>query len=78
VLWSIRPQHIRLVATGGLTGTLADVAHLGTETELVVTVGGGFELEVRTPDRPEVEVGQRCHLDLPPASISLWPTDGAA
>jgi ABC-type Fe3+/spermidine/putrescine transport system ATPase subunit/ABC-type sulfate transport system permease component len=78
VLWSIRPQHIRLVATGGLAGTLADVADLGTATELIVTVGGGLELEVRTPDRPELEVGQRCHLELPPASISLWPADGAA
>ena len=54
------------------------MADLGTATELIVTVGAGFELEVRTPDRTELEVGQRCHLELPPASISLWPTDGPA
>jgi hypothetical protein len=78
VLWSIRPQHIRFVATGGLSGTVADIADLGAATELIVTVDAGLELEVRTPDRPELEVGQRCHLELPPASISLWLTDGPA
>jgi molybdate transport system permease protein len=76
VLWNIRPQHIRLVASGGLAGTLVDVADLGTATELIVTVGGGLELEVRTPDRTELEVGERCHLELPPGSISLWPAGG--
>lgn len=78
VLWTIRPEHIHLNSDAGLTGTLTDVAHLGTATELTITITGSLQLELRTPDDVDLEVGQLCHLELPRPAITVWPEDAAA
>jgi ABC-type Fe3+/spermidine/putrescine transport system ATPase subunit/ABC-type sulfate transport system permease component len=73
VLWSIRPEHIRLRPDEGLTGTLMDIAHLGTATELVIAISSTLRLELRTPDDIDLEVGQLCHIELPRDAITVWP-----
>ncbi len=72
VLWSIRPEHIRLLPTGGLSAIVADIADLGTTTELLVAVNPALELEVRTPDLIDLEIGRTCHIALPRGAITLW------
>jgi molybdate transport system permease protein len=78
VLWSIRPEHIRLQQTGGLPGTLVDIADLGTVTELTVALTETLELELHTPDDTDLRIGQSCHLELPSEAISVWPETTAA
>jgi molybdate transport system ATP-binding protein/molybdate transport system permease protein len=73
VLWTIRPEHIRLSSSRGLPGTLTDVADFGTATELMIAVTNSITLELRTPDEIDLEAGQRCHIELPPDSITIWP-----
>ncbi len=72
-LWSIRPEHVRLTETGGLPGVLTDIADTGSATLLNVTIVPGFELEIRTPERLDLEIGHRCGVELPPDAITLWP-----
>ena len=79
VMWSIRPEHIRLSSAGGLSGTLTDIADVGTATELIVAVTPSLELELRTPDEIDLEIGQTCQIELPSDAITLWPvTDQGA
>jgi molybdate transport system permease protein len=73
VLWSIRPEHIRLSPTAALSGTLTDIADIGTATELIIAVSPELELELRTPDPMDLEVGDVCHIELPRDAITLWP-----
>ncbi len=73
VLWSIRPEHMRLSAAGGLSGTLVDIADVGTATELIIAVTPTLELELRTPDHLDLEIGHVCHVELPRDAITLWP-----
>jgi molybdate transport system permease protein len=73
VLWSIRPEHIRLAPDGGLSGAITDIADVGAATELIIAISPTLELEVRTPDQVDLDIGQTCHLELPSDAITLWP-----
>lgn len=73
VLWSIRPEHIRLSPTEGLSASLADITDLGTTTELIVWVNPTLELELRTPNHIDLVIGDICHIELPRDAITLWP-----
>jgi ABC-type sulfate/molybdate transport systems ATPase subunit/ABC-type sulfate transport system permease component len=74
VLWSIRPEHARLIPDGGISGTIAELADIGTATELIIAVAPNFELELRTPDHIDIEIGSICQIELPRHAITLWPT----
>jgi hypothetical protein len=39
-----------------------------------VQLTGGPELRIRTVGADGLDVGDRCRVDLEPASITLWPT----
>ncbi len=73
VLWSIRPEHVRVRADGRLLGTLADIADLGTTTELEVALANDLRIVARTPEGLDLEVGQPCRIELPPEAITVWP-----
>ncbi len=78
VLWSIRPEHIRLQPAEGLAGTLTDIADIGTATELTIAVTDDLELELRTLDHVDLEIGRGCHVELPRDAISIWPATDLA
>ena len=85
ILWSIRPERISVspwAEPGGssdgvsevvLTGTLTDIADVGTSLELFIAIAEKVELEARTPHRVDLEVGERCRVGLPAEAITLWP-----
>jgi molybdate transport system permease protein len=84
VLWSIRPERIRVSASSighetasqtpgaWLAGTLMDVADVGTALDLFVEIAPGVEIQARTPDPVELVAGARCRVELPFDAISLW------
>jgi molybdate transport system permease protein len=73
VLWSIRPEHVSIRPSGGLTGTFADIADIGTAVDLFISVAANFEIQARTTERVKFEVGDSCHIELSPEEITLWP-----
>ncbi len=76
VLWSIRPEHVRILppeSPGCVQGRVADLADLGTSVELSVEVAPGLGVLVRLADPPPLEVGSACALELPADALSLWP-----
>ncbi len=84
VLWSIRPERVSISAVpepGGssvdvpstlLSGTINDIADVGTAVDLFISVNAGLELQARTPDPISLHVGERCRIELAPDAISLW------
>jgi len=74
VWWSVRPDHIRLAPGASLSATVLECVDVGTSTEVLVSLGDDIELELRTPDPVEAPVGGTCRLEIPGASISVWPT----
>ncbi|MDQ2884451.1 MAG: ATP-binding cassette domain-containing protein [Actinomycetota bacterium] len=76
--WCIRPEHLRLddlveENTDGHPGTVNDVVALGAVDEVLVALDGGPELTAQTPAGDHPELGARCRLTLPPASVIVWP-----
>jgi len=75
VLWSVRPEQVVLLERGGLLGTVADVADVGTAVNLFVSLSPSLELHVRTTEQKDFAVGQHCHVELQREAISLWRRD---
>jgi putative spermidine/putrescine transport system ATP-binding protein len=68
---SIRPEDVRITAPGpgALTGTVSFVRDLGGTIETFVEAGGATIVAVATPrERPQVSVGQKVGVALPPES----------
>jgi ABC-type sulfate/molybdate transport systems ATPase subunit/ABC-type sulfate transport system permease component len=72
VLWSIRPERVSVVEVGGIRGTVSDAADMGVSVDLFIAVAEGLEVQARTPDRCGFEIGDRCHIELPPEAVSVW------
>ncbi len=78
VLWSIRPELLRLV--GGLPGAgwalleaaVVDVVELGWTTEVAVAAGPGLELRLRSGDDVGVAVGDPCTVGVPAGAVRVW------
>jgi hypothetical protein len=77
ILWSIRPERVTLIESGGLDGTLVDIADVGTAVDLFVAVAPGLELQVRATQWRDFELGDPCHLALPSEAITVWRADPA-
>ena len=45
------PEHVSLLGSGGLPGTISDVADLGTSFELFVSLAPGLEIVARATER---------------------------
>jgi ABC-type Fe3+/spermidine/putrescine transport system ATPase subunit/ABC-type sulfate transport system permease component len=73
VLWSIRPERVSLLPEGGLAGTFTDVADVGTAVDLFVSLSAHLEIQARSVDQVDVEIGESCHIMLPSGAITLWP-----
>ncbi len=74
----IRPEHIRLVAEGGIAGRVQIVEHLGSETYLHVTIASGETLVVRVGGQSTVTADQHVHLSFDEQAIHLFDDDGQA
>ena len=75
VLWSIRPERVSLLDTGGLSGSFTDIADVGTAIDLFIEIATGIEIHARTTERRGIEIGGQCQLELPNEAISVWPYD---
>jgi ABC-type Fe3+/spermidine/putrescine transport system ATPase subunit len=73
VLWSIRPERVSLRPSDGVPGTFTDIADVGTAVNLFISLTEHLEIQARAVDQVEFEVGDACHVDLPPEAITLWP-----
>jgi ABC-type Fe3+/spermidine/putrescine transport system ATPase subunit/ABC-type sulfate transport system permease component len=73
VLWSIRPERVSVRLSTGLPGTFTDIADVGTAVDLFISLTEHLEIQARTADQVEFEVGDECRVDLPPEAITLWP-----
>jgi molybdate transport system permease protein len=75
VIWSVRPERIRLDSQGPYEGILLDDADLGSVRELTVSLGARVELTVRTFEQASLP-GVPVRLSIEPADISVWPDPG--
>jgi molybdate transport system permease protein len=87
VAWSVRPERLSLLpASDGrgsleeprrhsLSGTVVDLADVGTAADFFVAVNAELELQVRTSDPIVLQVGDRCNVVLSPDAITFWPVD---
>ncbi|TWP34965.1 ATP-binding cassette domain-containing protein [Leekyejoonella antrihumi] len=73
VLWSVRPEHVRITPDGAYPATIVDVADIGTSYALIVRLDGGPELRVRTIESIALRAGDACHLALAPNDLTVWP-----
>ena len=74
----IRPEHLRPVEQGGLSGVVQVIEHLGAETYVFVDIGGARDLCWRVPGRPEVAVGDRVMLGFDAAKLHVFDPDTGA
>jgi ABC-type Fe3+/spermidine/putrescine transport system ATPase subunit/ABC-type sulfate transport system permease component len=83
VLWTIRPDHVAVIAGAARADDAAypavvdDIADIGTLTTLTVRLRTGQrqapELRVRTTTVPDLAPGDHCAVRLDPADITAWP-----
>jgi molybdate transport system permease protein len=73
VLWSIRPERVLLPATGGLAGTVTDVADVGTAVDVFISLTLHLEIQARVVGQVDLEAGSPCHVELPTEAITVWP-----
>jgi molybdate transport system ATP-binding protein/molybdate transport system permease protein len=73
VLWSIRPERVSLVDSGGLPGTFSDVADMGTSVDLLIEIATGLEIQAQMIEPRGFEIGDPCYVELPSEAISVWP-----
>ena len=57
VLWSIRPERVTLLDSGGISGTFSDVADVGTAVDLFISIARGLEIHARTTEGRRFEIG---------------------
>jgi multiple sugar transport system ATP-binding protein len=67
----IRPEHFRRVESGGLSGTVGVIEHLGAETYVIVDVAGQ-DVCWRIAGRPDVAIGDRLRLGLDHQHMHLF------
>ncbi len=77
VAWSVRPEHIELVARGPnrLAARVLDRTELGVLAEVALLLETGTELVARPSASPDVRAGEAVGLEIAPAAISCWPAE---
>jgi molybdate transport system permease protein len=73
VLWSIRPERVSLLPSGGLAGTFADVADVGTSVDLYISITPQLEIRARKQDPGDFRIGDACRVGLAREAIAVWP-----
>jgi len=73
VLWSIRPERVSLLPSGGLAGTFVDVADVGTSVDLFICITPQLEIQARQEDPVDFRIGDSCRVGLARQAIAVWP-----
>lgn len=60
----IRPEHLKIVDTGQISGTITHVEQLGGDTNILVKTSEGEKLTVRLFGQHPSKVGDEVHLDF--------------
>jgi hypothetical protein len=71
--WSVRPDRVRLSATGCYEATIENVIAVGSACEVSVRLGTGFLRFLADPSGRTLAGG--CRLDIDPGSIQVWQTE---
>lgn len=77
VLWSIRPDHVRLAKDAPYRAVVEDVADIGTMTLVTLRLAGCVELRARATGAVTLAEGEECAVDLPASCLTVWPADAA-
>jgi molybdate transport system permease protein len=81
---SVRPEHVRVIsesptdrstALGSLTGTISDVADLGTAHLAFVTLHDDVEVQCRSLTPLHFNVGEPCQVSFDAGSLMTWPQE---
>jgi ABC-type sulfate/molybdate transport systems ATPase subunit/ABC-type sulfate transport system permease component len=72
VLWSIRPEQVVIGGKGTLSGTISDVADIGTSLIVFIAITDTLVVQARTTDEGSFEVGRPCQIELPAYAINVW------
>lgn len=82
VLWKVRPERIGIGPEPASTplepevvefsGTIVDLADIGTALEVVVRVDNDLELQVRRVEPLDLAVGERCTLRMRRSDVEVW------
>lgn len=72
VIWSVRPEYVRISSTGALRARVRDVIELANTTELVLEIGLDLFLLVHT-GMMSVVAGDECAFDIPSEWLLVWP-----
>ena len=70
VTWCVRPEDIRVDPDGALPALVQDVIELGGTREVLVALGDGIELRVRTS--AAIIPGAAVRLTIPPDAVVVW------
>ncbi len=73
-----RPEHVTLVAAGGIAAQVQAVEHLGAESYLHLQLPTGESITVRTNGETPVRTDQHVQLRFNPASLHIFNSAGDA
>ena len=68
----LRPDAVRLDATGPVRGTIVHRVFAGDRAELTVEAGG-VQLRIRVSDREAPAVGDAVRLSIDPDGVLVYP-----
>ena len=72
----LRPEHLQVVEKGRLSGTVLHFERLGTDTHVIVDLGGDDHVTARLVGQREFDLGAPIHLDFDDAKAVLFDTQG--
>jgi multiple sugar transport system ATP-binding protein len=72
----LRPQHLRLVASGRLAGTVPHYERLGSDTHVIVDMGQGRSLIARLAGQHEFDLNAPVEFDFDDKDALLFDSDG--
>ena len=73
----VRPEHMRPVESGGVSGTVQVIENLGAETYVILNAAGR-DVCWRIAGRPQVAVGDRLRLGFDPAHMHFFSAASGA
>ena len=73
-----RPEHIRIVAAGGIPAQVNGVEHLGAESYLHLTSASGEALTVRVNGETGIRADEQVRFALDPLSVHVFDASGQA
>ena len=74
VLWSVRPECVRIADAGAYRAIVQDAVAFGGVHELRLRLAS-LDLTMRSERPQAVAVGSECRIDLPREAIMVWPAD---